>query len=114
MPKLARLLAVLGVGWALAAPVRADDRPAVTPLPAEARAAVRDYASDGGKVGYRGVSATEINSSTYFAVVDFGDNKELMLLLVRYFVDDGGHGYWKASAIDATTAALFGDRLRPP
>ena len=114
MPKLARLLAVLGVAWVLMAPVHADERPAVTPLPAEARAAVREYASDGGKVGYRGISATQLDSSTYFTVVDFGDNKDLMFLLVRYFLDDGGHGYWKASAIDATTAALFGDRLRPP
>jgi hypothetical protein len=113
MPKLSRLLAIIGIGWALAGPALADERPAVAPLPAEARAAVRDYASDGGKVGYRGISATQIDTATYFAVVDFGDNKDLMLVLVRYFVDDGGHGYWKASAIDPTTAALFGDRLRP-
>ena len=28
---------------------------------------MRDYASDGGKVGYRGISATQIDTATYFA-----------------------------------------------
>lgn len=113
MPKLARLLAILGVGWVLAGPALADEKPAVATLPAEARAAVREYASDGGKVGYRGISATQIDNATFVAVVDFGDNKDMMVALVRYFVDDAGRGYWKASAIDPTSAALFGDRLRP-
>lgn len=113
MSRIARLLALLAVALCVTTAVADEDTSGADPaLPSEARDAVREYATDGGRVAYRGTSATRLDGATYAVVVDFGDNHDLMFVLVRRFVDDKGAAYWKASAVDPTSAALLGDRLK--
>jgi len=112
---IARPLAMFALTLGMATAASADEASCADPsLPEQARAAVRDYATNGGHIPYRGTSATRLDSATFAVVVDFGDARDMMFLLVRQFVDDKGANYWKASAVDPATAALFGERLRPP
>jgi hypothetical protein len=113
MSWIARPLVLLAIAVALTTAARAEEKcDADSGFPAQARDAVRQYATDGGRVAYHGIAATRLDGSTYVAVVDFGDGRDLMVLLVRRFIDDKGDGYWKAAAVDPDSAALFGNRLK--
>jgi hypothetical protein len=114
MSWIARPLALLAVALRVTAAVAAEDASnADSSLPAEAGAVVRDYATDGGRVAYRGTSVTRLDSATYAVVVDFGEKRDMLFLLIRRFVDDKGAAYWKASAVDPTSAALLGETYKP-
>jgi hypothetical protein len=113
MYRIDRSLAILPVALCLTTGVAAEDTSSADPpLPAAARAAVLDYATDGGRVAYHGTSASRLDNVTYVVVVDLGEGHDLMVLLVRRFEDDKGAAYWKASAVDPSEAALLGERLR--
>jgi hypothetical protein len=115
MSRIARLLAILTLTLATTAAARGDEQCGADPsLPAQARDVVRAYATDGGRLTYRGISASRLDSSTFVVVVDFGDRQDMMLLLLRKFIDDKGGGYWRASPVDSASAALFGARLKAP
>ncbi len=73
---------------------------------------VRDYATDSGRIAYRGTSASRLDDVTYAVVVDFGEARNLMFLLVRRFEDDKGAVYWKAFPVDQSTAAIIGEMFK--
>jgi hypothetical protein len=93
--------------------VKAAEDAAMTELqmPAEAQAAVRDYATSGGRIAIRGTSPMRLDAATYVVTVDLGEGSDMMVLIARRFFADGGQAYWKAVPLDPATAMIYCQKL---
>jgi hypothetical protein len=105
------ILVLVTAGSALLAKAAEDGAVTELQMPADALAAVRDYATSGGRIAIRGTSAMRLDAATYVVTVDLGDSSDMMVLIARRFFADGGQAYWKAVPLDAATATIYGQKL---